>query len=201
MLNMDLCGMSEDKDSRLMILETLMAKKTMVENTLNEMRRNHEDNKDALFGDNSAEDGDRAGKEISVQTYYSLMDRRTQELEKLEKLVMHIHENEDFGFCEDCGEEIGYKRLVAMPGVTRCIDCQREIEKKWSGQKDSGQRFYAPGHSCDVDTEYDFDDFEMPSVKRKMGFLSWDDIQGIEIEDLSPSGQNNPQSSPTAANP
>ena len=197
---MDWCKMPENRDPRLMVLEALIAKKTMLETTLKEMKTAHGENKGALFGDSSAEEGDRAEREISVQTYYSLLDRKSRELERLEKLVMHIHENEDFGFCEDCGEEIGYKRLVAMPGVTRCIDCQREIEKKWPREKDSGRGFYAPGYGRDEDTETEYDDFEMPSVRRKIEFLSWDDLQGIEIEDFSPSGENNPQSSPTAAN-
>ena len=197
---MDWCGMSENRDPRLMILEALIAKKNMVEKTLKEMKNGHGENKDGLFGDNFAEAADRAGKEISVQTYYSLLDRKFRELERLEKLVAQFQENEDFGFCEDCGEEIGYKRLVAMPGVTRCIDCQQEIENKWSREKDSGRRFYAPGYGRDVDTEPEFDDFETPFMRRKMEFLSWDDLQGIEIEDLGSSDRNNPQSTPTAAN-
>lgn len=30
---------------------------------------------------------------------------------------------DDFGHCEDCGEEIAPKRLVFDPSVTRCISC------------------------------------------------------------------------------
>ncbi len=29
----------------------------------------------------------------------------------------------DFGYCEDCGEEIAEKRLVFDPSVRRCISC------------------------------------------------------------------------------
>ena len=31
-------------------------------------------------------------------------------------------------FCEECGEEIPLARREAMPGCTRCVDCQAEME-------------------------------------------------------------------------
>jgi DnaK suppressor protein len=31
--------------------------------------------------------------------------------------------------CEDCGEQIGYKRLMANPVAVRCIGCQGRFEK------------------------------------------------------------------------
>lgn len=30
--------------------------------------------------------------------------------------------------CDDCGEEIGARRLAAIPSATRCIDCQTLAE-------------------------------------------------------------------------
>ena len=32
---------------------------------------------------------------------------------------------EDFGWCEDCGEFIGLKRLDLDPTLQRCVDCAR----------------------------------------------------------------------------
>ncbi|MBI4510941.1 MAG: TraR/DksA C4-type zinc finger protein [Deltaproteobacteria bacterium] len=32
--------------------------------------------------------------------------------------------------CEECGESIGYRRLVARPVTTLCIDCKEEREKE-----------------------------------------------------------------------
>ena len=29
----------------------------------------------------------------------------------------------DFGYCADCGEEIPFARLLAMPEATLCVDC------------------------------------------------------------------------------
>jgi len=33
-----------------------------------------------------------------------------------------------YGICEDCGREIGWERLEAMPYTSLCIDCRREDE-------------------------------------------------------------------------
>jgi DnaK suppressor protein len=35
-----------------------------------------------------------------------------------------------FGNCERCGEEIGDKRLEALPFARHCIECQRVIEQE-----------------------------------------------------------------------
>ena len=32
-------------------------------------------------------------------------------------------DDDDYGYCLVCGEDITYKRLKADPAVTRCIDC------------------------------------------------------------------------------
>ncbi len=37
--------------------------------------------------------------------------------------ALHRIETEDFGFCEDCGEFIGFGRLDANPCVMRCLSC------------------------------------------------------------------------------
>lgn len=54
------------------------------------------------------------------------------------KLVARINaalealEHEDYGYCEECGVEIGIRRLEARPTATLCIDCKtlQEIKEK-----------------------------------------------------------------------
>ncbi len=36
---------------------------------------------------------------------------------------------EDVVRCEECGQEIPEARLRAIPGVTRCVPCQEEMER------------------------------------------------------------------------
>ncbi len=55
-------------------------------------------------------------------------------LKKIEKTLQKI-EDEDFGYCDTCGIEIGIKRLEARPTADMCIDCKTlaEIKEKQLG--------------------------------------------------------------------
>lgn len=48
--------------------------------------------------------------------------RRDAEAKRLRAALARIDEGE-FGYCEDCGEEIAAKRLELNPAVTRCVSC------------------------------------------------------------------------------
>lgn len=39
-------------------------------------------------------------------------------------------EDETFGLCEECGNEIGFSRLQARPEARLCITCQTRAEKR-----------------------------------------------------------------------
>jgi DnaK suppressor protein len=41
--------------------------------------------------------------------------------------------------CESCGESIGFKRLMARPVTTLCIDCKEEAEKEEAAQVQQGR--------------------------------------------------------------
>lgn len=51
-------------------------------------------------------------------------------------LVVHRREGEGPEYvdgvacCRDCGEPIPKKRLAAMPGVSRCVDCQQAADQE-----------------------------------------------------------------------
>jgi DnaK suppressor protein len=49
-------------------------------------------------------------------------------LKKVEKAQQKILDG-TFGVCEDCGEDISQKRLIARPTATMCIGCQEEKER------------------------------------------------------------------------
>lgn len=48
--------------------------------------------------------------------------RRETEMASLRAALRRIHEGE-FGFCEDCGDDIAPKRLELNLTATRCISC------------------------------------------------------------------------------
>ncbi|MDC0358610.1 TraR/DksA C4-type zinc finger protein [Oligoflexia bacterium] len=41
-------------------------------------------------------------------------------------------DNDEYGVCTRCGEDIGYKRLTVQPESTSCIQCQTEAEGRRS---------------------------------------------------------------------
>ena len=42
---------------------------------------------------------------------------------------MDLIDQDDYGYCESCGIEIGIKRLEARPTATKCIDCKKLLTK------------------------------------------------------------------------
>lgn len=45
-------------------------------------------------------------------------------LKNLEKALIDI-ENEDFGKCTKCGNQIPIQRIILMPGSQKCINCAK----------------------------------------------------------------------------
>ena len=81
---------------------------------------------------------DSATQETNVNLEIKKRDRERKLLHKIDKSLDQIDHDEQFpnapeyGFCEDCGAEIGIKRLEARPTATLCIDCKtlQEIKEK-----------------------------------------------------------------------
>ena len=44
-------------------------------------------------------------------------------------------ENDTYGICESCGEDISIKRLEARPVATLCIECKTRQEEEEKLQK------------------------------------------------------------------
>ena len=56
-------------------------------------------------------------------------DRERKLLRKIDKSLKRLSD-EEYGFCEACGIEIGIRRLEARPTAELCIDCKQLQEKK-----------------------------------------------------------------------
>ena len=56
-------------------------------------------------------------------------DREAKLLHKIEKTLEGLMRPEsEYGFCQECGVEIGLRRLEARPMATLCIDCKTVAE-------------------------------------------------------------------------
>ena len=72
---------------------------------------------------------DRATQEEEFAIELRTRDRERKLIRKIEQSIETI-KNDDYGFCETCGIEIGLRRLEARPTATLCIDCKTLAEIK-----------------------------------------------------------------------
>lgn len=77
---------------------------------------------------------DRASLEEEYTLELRARDRDRKFLKKIEE-SLELLDNGDYGYCEDCGAEIGIRRLEARPTATQCIDCKTfdELKEKQTG--------------------------------------------------------------------
>ncbi|HAU1053599.1 TPA: RNA polymerase-binding protein DksA [Legionella pneumophila] len=78
---------------------------------------------------NFLDPSDRASQEEEFSIELRTRDRERKLIKKIEDALERLR-NEDFGYCEACGIEIGLKRLEARPTATLCIDCKTLSEIK-----------------------------------------------------------------------
>jgi len=78
---------------------------------------------------NLPDPADRATQEEEFSLELRTRDRERKLIKKIDKTLKAI-EGDDYGYCEDCGIEIGLKRLEARPTATLCIDCKTLAEIK-----------------------------------------------------------------------
>jgi len=50
-------------------------------------------------------------------------EERRQHRLKILKAALDRLDKDDYGYCLACGEDIPYKRLLADPATTRCVEC------------------------------------------------------------------------------
>ena len=83
---------------------------------------------------NFPDPNDRATQESEFSMELRARDRERKLIKKIEESIQDLEDNE-YGYCEACGVEIGVKRLEARPTATLCIDCKilDEIKEKQMG--------------------------------------------------------------------
>ena len=80
-------------------------------------------------GETYADPIDRASQEEEFAFELRTRDRERKLINKIGISIEKIKQD-DYGWCESCGDEIGIKRLEARPTATHCIDCKTLDEIK-----------------------------------------------------------------------
>ena len=83
---------------------------------------------------NFPDPADRASQEEEFSLELRTRDRERKLIKKIDETLQLIEDN-DYGWCDSCGVEIGIRRLEARPTANKCIDCKTldEIKEKQLG--------------------------------------------------------------------
>jgi DnaK suppressor protein len=83
---------------------------------------------------NPPDPADRATLEEEFSIELRTRDRERRLIKKIDSTIELIA-NDEYGYCDSCGVEIGIRRLEARPTANKCIDCKTldEIKEKQLG--------------------------------------------------------------------
>ena len=76
----------------------------------------------------SADIVDQASSQTEKNVEMRTLNRQRKLLSKIEKAIKKIQDN-TYGYCEETGEPIGVKRLIARPIATLSIEAQEKHDK------------------------------------------------------------------------
>ena len=76
----------------------------------------------------SADIVDQASSQTEKTVEMRTLNRQIKLLSKINKAIKKI-DNDTYGYCEETGEPIGIKRLIARPIATLSIEAQEKHEK------------------------------------------------------------------------
>ena len=78
---------------------------------------------------NFPDPADRATQEEEFSIELRTRDRERKLIKKIDQTIDRV-DQEDYGYCDTCGIEIGLRRLEARPTATQCVDCKSLDEIK-----------------------------------------------------------------------
>ena len=106
-------------------------KKKLTEWKTEIVRANNEALYNSSLDDNSASADivDQASSYTEKNVEMRAINRQIKLITKIDQAVKKIKDG-TYGYCEETGEPIGIKRLIARPIATLCIDAQEKHEKE-----------------------------------------------------------------------
>ncbi len=88
------------------------------------------------FSERFADPTDRATLESESNFTLKIRDREKMLIGKIKGALERI-ENDTYGICDECGEDISEGRLEARPVTTLCIECKTDRKPKKSSRANS----------------------------------------------------------------
>jgi DnaK suppressor protein len=102
---------------------------TLLKDRLEELLNHADDTVSGMTApkENFPDPTDRASLESDRNFMLRIRDREHKLIKKVKKALERI-ENNTFGICEKCGDDISIERLKARPVTTHCIECKTKEE-------------------------------------------------------------------------
>lgn len=94
----------------------------------NELHAGGSDREEILIH-NEAEEFDRLQQQLNREVAIRNLDRESKQLKEVRAALSRIDEN-TFGICLRCEEDIPEKRLKAVPWAAYCIACQEKLDRQ-----------------------------------------------------------------------
>lgn len=85
--------------------------------------------REEILIENAAEEFDRLQQQMNREVAIRNLDRGSKLLKEVQAALTRI-DDETFGTCLRCEEEIPEKRLKALPWAAYCVSCQETIDRQ-----------------------------------------------------------------------
>jgi len=77
--------------------------------------------------------------DIQEELEFALIQMKSETLNKVNDALRRLEQG-DYGYCFECGEEIGEKRLRALPFAVRCKSCEERKETAEQRERQANAR-------------------------------------------------------------
>jgi len=174
---------SDDFKSRFLL--SLYEKKQELENTIRFLAKGKDD-RNKYSADSMIDELDRADREMAAQAHYKFVDRKKNELKRINILIDRINNDHLYGICEECGKQIPKARLLIIPEAVLCVPCQEDLENYESKTSYSGLSNSHSRYKNSLEQNDDFYNIEDAGVVVKLGSepVSLMDMEDIDLEVL-----------------
>ncbi|HSU29802.1 MAG TPA: TraR/DksA family transcriptional regulator [Bryobacteraceae bacterium] len=85
--------------------------------------------RDDILIENAAEEFDRLQQQLNREVAIRNLDRESTMLKSVQAALARM-DNDTFGVCLRCDEEIPEKRLNAVPWAAYCVKCQEVVDRQ-----------------------------------------------------------------------
>ncbi len=180
-------GSSEDQEFRREFLNTLYERKRELEEALEKLKVSQKEYDIISTAGNFIDELDGAQREISSHSIYSMIERKSQELKKIEALIERVQKDGKFGICEECGRRIRKERLMIMPEATLCVRCQSMLERQ------SKRRGIEEAEGLSVGVRSQMDWYEGEKAQDEDIVVRLTPIDQFSVSDISEGEEEDPE--------